>query len=104
LLKDWVTTMSASSLNIIKRPLVTEKNTGHLQGNVYAFEVADGADKKDIAKAVEAAFRVKVVGVRTMNCRGRKHRMGRFVSKVDYFKKALVRLADGQKIKIFEGA
>ena len=94
----------SASLNILKRPLITEKNTGHLQGNVYAFEVADKANKNDIAKAVETAFRVKVVDVRTMNCRGRQHRMGRYISKIGYFKKALVRLADGQKIKIFEGA
>jgi large subunit ribosomal protein L23 len=96
--------MSIDSLAVIKRPLITEKNTAHLQGNVYAFEVDDRAGKKQIAKAVETAFRVKVVDVRTMNCRGRQHRMGRFVSGVNHFKKALVRLADGQKIKIFEGA
>lgn len=94
----------SASLNILKKPLITEKNTSHLQGNVYAFEVADKANKNEIAKAVETAFRVKVIDVRTMNCRGRQHRMGRYVSKVNYFKKALVRLADGQKIKIFEGA
>jgi large subunit ribosomal protein L23 len=96
--------MSTNTLAIIKRPLITEKNTAHLQNNVYAFEVARTAGKNDIAKAVERAFQVKVVEVRTINCRGRQHRMGRFVSKVDHFKKALVRLAEGQKIKIFEGA
>jgi large subunit ribosomal protein L23 len=94
----------SASLNILKKPLITEKNTGHLQRNVYAFEVADKANKNDIAKAVEKAFQVTVIDVHTINCRGRQHRMGRFVSKVGYFKKALVRLADGQKIKIFEGA
>ncbi|MDZ4677013.1 MAG: 50S ribosomal protein L23 [Oligoflexia bacterium] len=96
--------MPTNTLAIIKKPLITEKNTMHLQRNVYAFEVAHTADKNDIARAVEVAFKVKVVEVRTMNSRGRQHRMGRFVSKVDHYKKALVRLADGQKIKIFEGA
>ena len=96
--------MLTDTLGIIKRPLITEKNTGHLQGNVYAFEVAEKANKNDIARAVEVAFRVKVTDVRTMNCRGRQHRMGKYISKVNHFKKALVRLADGQKIKIFEGA
>ncbi len=94
----------SANLNIIKKPLITEKNTAHLQSNVYAFEVADKANKKDIAKAVETAFHVNVLEVRTMNTRGRTKRMGRYVSKVDYAKKALVRLAEGQKIKIFEGA
>ena len=96
--------MSAELLSVIKRPLITEKNTSHLQGNVYAFEVAPKADKTAIAKAVELAFKVNVIDVRTMNCRGRARRMGKYVSKINHFKKALVRLADGQKIKIFEGA
>ena len=91
-------------LKILKRPLVTEKNTNHLQQNIYAFEVTTDAEKDQIARAVEKAFSVKVVDVRTMNCRGRKRRMGRFVSAVPKFKKALVQLAEGQKIKIFEGA
>jgi large subunit ribosomal protein L23 len=96
--------MSIDSLAVIKRPLITEKNTGHLQENVYAFEVAPTAGKQQIAKAIETAFKVKVIDVRTMNSRGRQRRMGRFVSRVPHFKKALVRLADGQKIKLFEGA
>jgi len=96
--------MSSKSLTVIKRPLITEKNTSHIQENVYAFEVNQKANKHQIAKAVEQAFKVKVVDVRTMNGRGRQHRMGRFVSGVEHYKKALVRLADGQKIKIFEGA
>jgi large subunit ribosomal protein L23 len=95
---------TTNTLAIIKRPLITEKNTGHLQGNVYAFEVARKANKHDIARAVEKAFHVKVMDVRTLNCRGRQHRVGRFLSQTQHFKKALVRLADGQKIKIFEGA
>ncbi len=94
----------SASLNIIKRPLITEKNTEHLQANVYAFEVDGKASKNDVAKAIEKAFQVKVTRVRTLNCRGRAHRMGRYVSKVNHFKKALVELAEGQKIKIFEGA
>jgi large subunit ribosomal protein L23 len=96
--------MLTNTLAIIKRPLITEKNTTHLASNVYAFEVEKSAGKNDIAKAVEKAFNVKVVGVRTMKCRGRQKRMGRYVSKVNHFKKALVQLAEGQKIKIFEGA
>lgn len=96
--------MLTNSLAILKKPLITEKNTSHLSGNVYAFRVARKANKTDIAKAVEKAFRVKVIEVRTMNCRDRSRRMGKYVSKVEHFKKALVRLAEGHKIKIFEGA
>ena len=96
--------MSTNVFSVIKKPLITEKNTSHIAGNVYAFEVDSNAGKTQIAKAVEKAFSVKVIEVNTMNCRGRQRRMGRFLSKVNHFKKALVRVADGQKIKIFEGA
>ncbi len=96
--------MSTNAFSIIKRPLVTEKNTSHLNQNVYTFEVDSRAKKNQIAKAVETAFKVKVIDVHTINCRGRQHRTGQFLSKVDHFKKALVKLADGHKIKIFEGA
>lgn len=91
-------------LRLIRRPMVTEKNTGHLAGNVYAFEVDRKANKVQIARAVETAFQVKVDEVRTMNCRGRVKRSGKYLSGVNKYKKALVRVADGQKIKIFEGA
>jgi large subunit ribosomal protein L23 len=96
--------MSTDVFSVIKKPLVTEKNTAHISANVYAFEVDSSAGKVQIAKAVEKAFKVKVVEVNTMNCRGRERRMGRFLSRVGHYKKALVRVADGQKIKIFEGA
>lgn len=91
-----------ANLKVVRRPLITEKNTGHLDGNTYVFEVEKTATKNDIAKAVERAFEVKVLDVRTMNCRGRERRMGRFVSKVPYFKKAFVKIPDGQKIRVFE--
>lgn len=95
--------MSSDLLTVIKKPLITEKGSLHLKNNVYSFEVADTADKKQIAKAVELVFKVKVEQVRTINGRGRSRRMGRFLSKVPHYKKALVTLADGEKIKIFEG-
>lgn len=90
--------------NIIKQPLVTEKNTIHSSANTYAFEVDTKADKAEIKKAVEKAFGVKVATVRTMNCRSRQKRVGAKLSKVKYWKKALVKLAAGEKIALFEGA
>jgi len=96
--------MSAEVLQIIKRPLITEKGTGHLEANVYSFEVAPTATKADIKRAIEKAFKVNVTSVNTINSRGRARRMGRYVSSIKKWKKALVRVKDGQKIKIFEGA
>lgn len=89
---------------IIKRPLVTEKNTVHSSGGIYAFEVARDARKDQIKRAVEQAFRVKVDCVNTMICRGRSRRTNlKNLSKVQYWKKALVKLKTGNKISLFEG-
>ena len=95
--------MSTDLLSVIKKPLITEKGSTHLKDNVYSFEVARTANKNQIAKAVELIFKVKVENVRTMNSRGRAKRVGRFLSQVSHYKKALVTLAAGEKIKIFEG-
>lgn len=71
---------------------------------VYVFEVDRKATKLDIKNAVEGAFRVKVDAVNTSICRGRAHRNKFGLSKVKYWKKALVKLSPGEKIALFEGA
>lgn len=96
--------MSIDYTRIIVRPLISEKGSLFLKENIYSFEVARTANKNEIAEAVESIFKVKVEKVRTANARGkRKQKFGRAVSKVPYFKKAYVQVAEGQKIKIFEG-
>ena len=90
--------------DVIKKPLITEKNTIHNAAGVYAFEVTRDARKDEIKRAVEKAFRVKVDSVRTMVCRDRARRSGlKAMSKVTYWKKALVKLKAGEKIGLFEG-
>jgi len=89
---------------IIKRPLITEKNSMLNAQNTYVFEVAMDASKDIVRTAIEKAFQVKVANVRTMVCRGRAKVVGRNIAPKKYWKKALVRLADGEKIKMFEGA
>ncbi len=89
---------------VLKRPLVTEKNSYLGEQGVYVFEVDQKATKSDIKLAVEKFFRVKVASVRTSNCRGRLKRKQSHVSRVPYWKKAMVRLKPGQKIGLFEGA
>lgn len=91
-------------LDIIRRPLVTEKNTIHSAMGVYGFEVSRDSTKVQIKKAVQDAFQVKVLSVRTQVCRDRIRRTGRSVSKIRYWKKALVKLSPGDKIPLFEGA
>ncbi|MEQ1875194.1 MAG: 50S ribosomal protein L23 [Bdellovibrionia bacterium] len=91
-------------IQVLKRPLLTEKNTTHSAAGIYSFEVDRRADKLDVRKAVEKSFGVKVTKVRTMMCRDRaRSKMGRRVSGVRHWKKALVQLASGEKIKLFEG-
>ncbi len=88
----------------IKRPLITEKNSMMAENGVYVFEVDRQATKADVKKAVEKFFRVKVSSVNTSICRGRSTRTRLGVGKIPYWKKAMVRLAPGEKISLFEGA
>lgn len=91
---------------IIYRPIVTEKMTSIQDKGIYAFEVAPGATKIDIARAVTLKFSVTVVNVRTMNYKGKTKtqmtRRGRFTGKTSRFKKAVVTLKQGDVINLFE--
>ena len=89
---------------IIKRPLVTEKNNILAQHQTYVFEVDRKANKTQIRETVEKYFGVRVLSVRTAQCRGRARRTSRGVGRVPYWKKAIVRLRPGEKITVFEGA
>lgn len=90
---------------IIRRPLLTEKSTLQREvGNTYAFEVAMGANKIEIRRAVEAQFKVKVAAVRVMRTHGKGRRQGRFAGRQPDWKKAYVKLKEGEKpIEFFEG-
>jgi len=91
--------------SVIKRPLVTEKSTiARDDANKYIFEVDRRANKIEIEKAVEKLFKVKVVTVRTMNVEGKAKRTGRIMGRKSDWKKAVVTLAPGQSIAVFEKA
>ena len=87
---------------IIKRPLVTEKTTLAKEANKYHFEVDRRANKIEIGQAVEKLFKVKVLNVRTMNIAGKKKRVGRVLGRKRDWKKAIVTLAPGSTIEIFQ--
>ena len=89
---------------IIRRPLVTEKTTLMREANQYLFEVDPRANKIEIEKAVEKLFKVKVVDVRTLNVLGKKKRYGRLLGKKSDWKKAIVTVAPGSSIEIFDKA
>ena len=87
---------------IIRRPLVTEKSTILREGsNVIAFEVDPKANKIQVKAAVEELFKVKVAEVRLFNVRGKVKRMGRYAGKRRDWRKAYVRLKEGEKAPDF---
>jgi large subunit ribosomal protein L23 len=84
--------------------LVTEKsNIGREEDNVVTFAVDPRANKHEIQRAVEGLFDVKVVAVRTMRMPRKSRRVGKFMGRKPEWKKAIVRLAEGQTIEFFEG-
>jgi large subunit ribosomal protein L23 len=89
---------------IIKRPLImTEKGQSLREdANKYLFEVDRRANKTQIRRAVETLFNVTVEDVNTMIVRGRIRRMGRGHAKTQNWKKAIVRVAEGESIEFFE--
>jgi large subunit ribosomal protein L23 len=89
--------------DVIQQPLVTEKGSYLLAEDKYAFRVARGANKTQIKQAVEKAFDVRVTAVNVMNVRGKQRRWGRAQSLAPTWKKAIVTLAPGDKIELFEG-
>ncbi len=91
-------------LDVIRRPLITEKATRLAGENKYAFEVLPHVNKVQIKEAVEKAFEVRVVDVNTMVMKGkaRRTRGGRLKHRPDW-KKAVVTLVQGDKLELFEG-
>ncbi len=88
---------------VIRRPLVTEKNTAFQAAGKYGFEVRPEATKFQVKQAVEKAFKVTVTSVNVMTVRGREKRVGRKKILAGTWKKAVVTLKPGDKITIFEG-
>ena len=91
--------------DVIIRPVVSEKSYALLDENVYTFIVDPRANKIEIRQAVESLFNVQVVKVNTLNRKGKRKRNRRLptVGKRPDTKRAIVTLAAGQTIPIFEG-
>ena len=89
--------------DVLRRPLVTEKNATLQAQNKYAFEVAKEANKPQIKQAVEKAFKVRVTEVNVTKVPSKTRRVGRRLVQIAPWKKAVVTLQPGDKIEIFEG-
>ncbi len=97
--------MTIDHYDIVRAPRITEKGTRlKEQSNVLTFEVKADANKVQVRKAIEGIFKVKVADVTTVNCLGKKKRMGQREGRRSDWKKAYVTLKPGEKIEIFEGA
>lgn len=87
--------------DILIRPKITERTTDLMAEGKYVFIVDKRANKIQIANAVAEIFKVKVEKVNTVNVKGKKKRMGRTQGKRPDYKKAIVKLAQGETIEFF---
>ena len=89
---------------VIIEPVVSEKSYALMSDGKYTFRVDDRAHKTQIARAVEEIFDVRVAGVRTAKVRSKPKRRGLHSGTTRSWKKAIVQLAPGDRIELFEGA
>jgi large subunit ribosomal protein L23 len=86
---------------VLMRPIVTEKSMLEANAGRYTFEVRPGVNKHQVKDAVESAFKVEVLQVRVLRVPGKTRRVGRKIGRRPDRRKAVVRIAPGQKIERF---
>ena len=86
------------NFDIIYAPIITEKSAMMANENKYAFKVDPRANKTEIKQAIENIFNVKVVSITTANSHPKKRRVGKYTGYTDKYKKAIVKLAEGNSI------
>ena len=86
------------NIEIIKAPVITEKTNNLSSNNVYVFKVDRKANKTEIKQAIESIFNVKVESITTSNSHPKKRRVGKYTGKTNRYKKAIVKLAEGNTI------
>ena len=92
-----------STKDIISQAILSEKSTIIKEKeNTYTFKVNPLANKLEIKRAIESAFSVKVADVKTINVKGKTKRLGRYEGKRSSWKKAIIKLKEGNAIEIFE--
>ena len=90
--------MNNKKYEIIYAPIITEKAAVMAEENKYAFKVSPKANKTEIKQAIESIFNVKVVSITTANSHPKKKRVGKYTGMTDKYKKAIVKLAEGNSI------
>ncbi len=96
--------MSLDPRQVLLAPVVSEKSYSLIEENKYSFRVHQKAHKTQIRQAVEELFDVKVLDVRTVSMPSKPKRRGLHHGRTRSWKKAIVQLAPGERIELFEGA
>jgi large subunit ribosomal protein L23 len=89
---------------LVLTPKISEKAMFLAERGIYVFEVPTSANKIEVAKAIEAAFKVNVTDVNMVVAKGKLKRYKQILGRRQDIKKAMVKLQSGQKISLFEGA
>lgn len=89
-------------INIIKRPLITDKTTKLLENNQYCFHVNTNSHKYDIKQAIEYIFNVTVIKINTCHTPKKRRQVGQFKGYKTNYKKAIVTLSKNDKINLFD--
>ena len=87
-----------NNYDIIFAPIITEKSASMEENGTYVFKVDARANKTQIKQAIEKAFNVKVEKINTLNVHSKTKRVGRYTGKTNRYKKAIVKLAEGNTI------
>nr|YP_009297896.1 ribosomal protein L23 [Kumanoa americana]AOM67630.1 ribosomal protein L23 [Kumanoa americana] len=88
-------------LDLIKKPIITDKTTKILEDNQYCFKVDKSATKVDIKYAIEVVFEVKVCKINILNLPVKIKTVGKITGKKAQYKKAIIKLSKGNRINIF---
>ena len=88
--------------DVIKRPIITERTSDLMAEGKYTFAVDKRANKLDVKFAIEQLFEVKVEKVNVMNVIPKRRRVGKYEGMKPGYKKAIVKLAEGNSIELFE--
>ena len=99
---SYIQSTQKDLLDIVKYPILTEKTIRLIEQNQYSFAVDPKANKSVVKAAVEELFDVKVLSVNTSLLPLRKRRVGKFIGKKSRYKRAIVKLASEDSIKLFE--
>lgn len=87
-----------NNYDIIFAPIITEKTASMQEEGKYVFKVDARANKTQIKQAIEEAFKVKVESINTLNNHPKDRRVGKYTGKTNRYKKAIVKLAEGNTI------